>query len=161
MFFFISSWSIQGKCDKYTSYSSETGITKTNQSTLHILTNTNKQQNLNQTQPRSIPELMLAIRYFAIEREWSQFHTPRNLTLAMLGEAGELGELFQYLGDYHSESECGEFEYQMDAGVGSGLKGSGWSDELVDKVQQEVADVAIYCLRLADVVGIHCSEMDY
>ena len=36
---------------------------------------------------------------FALEREWDQFHTPRNLALAMVGEVGELCEIFQWKGE--------------------------------------------------------------
>jgi len=68
-----------------------------------------------------------------VEREWVQYHTPRNLLLALTGELGELAELFQWKGD-------GD-----DAGV---------SVKEHDKVSQELADVTIYLCRLADVCGI-------
>jgi len=43
----------------------------------------------------SLEELRLALRGFAAERDWDQFHTPRNLALAMVGEVGELCECFR------------------------------------------------------------------
>ena len=57
----------------------------------------------------------------------------------MMGEVGELAELFQWKGD-------GE------GGAPSGLVG--WSEEDVDHVSQELADVSIYLMRLADVCGV-------
>jgi len=60
---------------------------------------------------------------------------------------GELSELFQWRGDYsdNSKSPNGKFNSAL----------SGWSDESVDHLQQEIADVAIYLLRLADVCCIN------
>ena len=85
---------------------------------------------------------MKKIREFAIERNWSRYHTPRNICLAMLGEAGECAELFQWMGD------------DVKVEKGHGLVSYGWKEEDIDHVQQELADVSIYALRLADVVGI-------
>lgn len=139
------------KCDKYTAYSSETGVTKTNQSTLD--------QEEECIEIKSIPDLSIAIRNFALDRNWSKFHTPRNITLAMMGEVGELAELFQWNGDIvgrkfmKEEGEELQELLQNDIQI-YGLKIDGWDDEKIDKVQQEIADVAIYCLRLADVVGV-------
>lgn len=73
---------------------------------------------------------------FVEERSWSQYHTPRNLCLALIGELGELCELFQWKGD-------------SDGGSPFGL--SGWTEDEIDKVGQELADVSIYLLRLASV----------
>jgi len=70
------------------------------------------------------------LRRFAAERGWERFHTPRNLVLALTGEVGELAELFQWVGD--------------------GDTGLPESDRLAD----EIADVFIYLLRLADVVNV-------
>jgi dCTP diphosphatase len=62
----------------------------------------------------------------------------------MMGEVGEMAELFQWRGD-------GNPTEQND----KGLLGCGWKEEDIDHAGQELADVAIYCLRLADVIGIH------
>jgi NTP pyrophosphatase (non-canonical NTP hydrolase) len=76
----------------------------------------------------------------------------------MMGEVGELAELFQWNGDSmiqklvkgeEEPQESSENDIEM-----YGLKLDGWDDDKIDKVQQEIADVAIYCLRLADVVGV-------
>jgi len=143
----------KGKSGKYTEYSSHTGITKENQSTLNISIQTHnmslqedkKQKSADKTWIDSsldtVPAVTRFIRQFSMDREWGKFHSPRNITLAMMGEMGELAELFQWIGD------------KEDTDGREGL--FGWEKESVDKVQQELADVAIYCLRLADVVGIH------
>jgi len=87
----------------------------------------------------SIPELTRRIERFAIERDWEKYHRPRNLMLALLGELGELAELFQFRSDY----DCG-----------GSTTASTISLETLDKTGQELADVTIYLLRLADVCGV-------
>jgi dCTP diphosphatase len=47
----------------------------------------------------TLEELRQRLARFAAEREWEQYHTPRNLMLALTGEVGELAELFQWRGD--------------------------------------------------------------
>jgi dCTP diphosphatase len=78
-----------------------------------------------------VGRLTVAIREFATERQWSVYHRPRNLVLALMGELGELAELVQWNGD----------------------RAESLTDEQLDKLSQELADVAIYLLRLADVCG--------
>ncbi|KAI4900866.1 hypothetical protein NFI96_003410 [Prochilodus magdalenae] len=68
---------------------------------------------------------------FTDERNWSQFHQPRNLLLALVGEVGELAELFQWRGE-----------------VAEGLPD--WSDADREKVSQELSDVCIYLVELAE-----------
>ena len=77
------------------------------------------------------------IRHFANARLWNRFHTPRNIALALLGEVGELAELFQWKGD------VGEIEL---------------TENEVDKIGQEIADVSIYLMRLVDVCHIRLGE---
>jgi NTP pyrophosphatase (non-canonical NTP hydrolase) len=152
----------KGKSGKYTEYSDETGITETNQSMLDIeipedieLNDSTERQEVGMS-PRSVvaapdvdvdsstvPGIAKLIREFAMERNWSKYHTPRNIVLAMMGEVGELAELFQWRGDNNCETGGNESEGGLD-----------WEEKDVDHLEQEVADVAIYCLRLADVVGI-------
>ena len=83
----------------------------------------------------NLADLTAAVRAFAVERDWEQFHTPRNLTLAIGGEVGELMELFQWKHD----AEASAF-VATTAGR--------------EAVAGEVADVLIYVLRLADVCEI-------
>jgi len=75
------------------------------------------------------------LRDFAAERDWEKFHTPKNLAMALAGEAGELLAEFQWLTPAESERR-------------------GLSAEQVTAIAMEVADVQIDLLRLADVLGL-------
>jgi dCTP diphosphatase len=79
--------------------------------------------------------LQLQLRRFAEERDWEQFHTPKNLVMALAGEAGELLDLFQWKTDEQSEA-------------------SALSKSELDEVSMEMADVAMYLVRLADKLEI-------
>lgn len=74
-----------------------------------------------------------AIRKFARARDWEQFHTPKNLVMALSVETAELMEHFQWLTGAQSQ--------QLDA-------------QTKAEVAQEIADVLIYLTRLADVLEI-------
>jgi dCTP diphosphatase len=78
-------------------------------------------------------ELQQALRRFAAEREWERFHSPKNLAMALAGEAGELLEHFQWL----TETES----YALDA-AGK------------EAVSEELADVFLYLIRLADRLSV-------
>lgn len=138
---------MQGKTDKYTEYSKVTGITREKgQSTLNVLkdgkvciSDEKNEQNKSTANHRSnitfdkhIPNLMTTIREFAIERQWEEYHKPRNLMLALVGEVGELAEPFLWKND--GMQHLTELE--------------------LDEIGQEVADVTIYLIRLADVSNI-------
>ena len=84
---------------------------------------------MSQTPLESIQQLRDALRAFAAERDWDQFHSPKNLSMALTVEAGELQEHFQWLSEEASSALSGE--------------------ELA-AVGAEVADVFIYLVRLAD-----------
>ena len=83
----------------------------------------------------SIESLTAQLRDFAQDRDWEQFHSPKNLTMALSGEAGELLSLFQWL----REEQLGE-----------------WFNEPPNRtaVEHEMADVFGYLLRLADVLDV-------
>ena len=83
--------------------------------------------------PASIEELQARLRAFARARDWGQFHTPKNLAMALVAEAGELVEQFQWLTEKQSA--------ELDA-------------EKLAAVRHELADVLIYLARLADVLGV-------
>jgi NTP pyrophosphatase (non-canonical NTP hydrolase) len=86
-------------------------------------------------------ELIAAeIRSFADARNWEQFHTPKNLSMAVAGEAGELVAEFQWLTAEQSTR-------------------ASMSPEKLKDVELEIADVAIYLIRLADVLGIDVAEV--
>jgi NTP pyrophosphatase (non-canonical NTP hydrolase) len=82
-----------------------------------------------------IEALKAEIRAFADARDWEQFHTPKNLSMAVAGEAGELVAEFQWL--TAKESERSEL-----------------SPEKFSDIELEMADVAIYLLRLSDVLNV-------
>jgi NTP pyrophosphatase (non-canonical NTP hydrolase) len=82
-----------------------------------------------------IEEFQDLIRAFADKRNWGKFHTPKNLSMAVAGEAGELVAEFQWLTE--AEAKLGTLT----------------PEKLVD-IEMEIADVAIYLLRLADVLEI-------
>ncbi len=87
-----------------------------------------------------IQHLALEIKKFADARDWEQFHTPKNLSMAVAGEAGELVAEFQWLTAEQSMR-------------------SSMTQEKLSDVELEIADVAIYLIRLADVLGIDISNV--
>lgn len=93
----------------------------------------------------ALPQLAHTIRVFSEAREWSKFHTPRNIILALLGEVGELAELLQWKSD-----DCHEDD---DKNSGNSFLQKLTTKEL-DKLSQELADVSIYLLRLATVTDV-------
>jgi len=80
-----------------------------------------------------LPSLRDALRDFARKRDWQPFHTPKNLAMAMIVEAAELVEHFQWLTPDQSLALA--------------------PDKLLE-VRDEVADTLIYLVELADVLGI-------
>jgi dCTP diphosphatase len=83
--------------------------------------------------------LILTLRTFAAERDWDQFHTPKNLAIALSVEAAELLEPFQWLTPEQSRSITGDHERAA-------------------QVAEELADVLIYLVRLADVLNVDLNE---
>jgi NTP pyrophosphatase (non-canonical NTP hydrolase) len=83
----------------------------------------------------SIAELTQRVRIFAQERDWEQFHTPKNLAMALAGEVGELLAELQWLTPEQSVAVMDD-------------------EELGPRVRAEIGDVAIYLVRLADVLCI-------
>ena len=81
----------------------------------------------------TIENLRDELRTFAEARDWDQFHSPKNLAMALSVEAGELCEIFQWLTEEQSRS---------------------LSPEKQAAVSAELADVLLYAIRLADKLGI-------
>ena len=77
---------------------------------------------------------------FTAERQWEQFHDPKSLILALVGEVGELSELFQWLPAEHAAALAAD-------------------EPLRTRVGEEMADVLLYLVRLADVVGIDLADV--
>ncbi|PGH44967.1 nucleotide pyrophosphohydrolase [Micromonospora sp. WMMA1996] len=84
-------------------------------------------------------DLTAQVREFAEERDWQQFHTPKNLVMALAGEVGELVAEFQWLTPEQANAVMGDPEAEA-------------------RVRAEVGDVMIYLTRLADVLGIDLRE---
>uniref|UniRef100_K3X2S4 dCTP pyrophosphatase 1 n=1 Tax=Globisporangium ultimum (strain ATCC 200006 / CBS 805.95 / DAOM BR144) TaxID=431595 RepID=K3X2S4_GLOUD len=74
------------------------------------------------------------LAHFADQRDWNQFHTPRNLLLAMTGEVGELCEIFQWKNENKPIEE--------------------WTPEEKTHLGEELSDVLIYLVRLADKCSV-------
>lgn len=83
----------------------------------------------------AIEDLQRQYREFVAERDWEQFHNPKNLVMALAGEAGELTEIFQWL----TEAESAAVMADETSAV---------------QVRDELADVFAYLVRLADVLGV-------
>lgn len=82
---------------------------------------------------QELQDLKDRLRAFARARDWEQFHSPKNLAMALVAEAGELVECFQWLTEEQSAS---------------------LPDKPMEAVRQELADVFIYLLRLSDRLGV-------
>ncbi len=82
-------------------------------------------------------DLKLRIRQFALDRDWPRYHTPKNQAMAMIVEAAELVEQFQWLTPEESNA---------------------LSVQKHEAVRQEIADVLIYLTRLADILDIDLLE---
>jgi len=78
-----------------------------------------------------------ALRTFAAERDWDQFHSPKNLASALAVEAAELLEPFQWLTEEQSRN---------------------LSEKQLAAVKDELADVQIYLIRLADKLNVDLLE---
>lgn len=83
----------------------------------------------------NLEEIRLRLAEFARERNWDQFHTPKNLSMALAAEAAELLEIFQWLTEEQSKAVV---EDQKEMAL----------------VRQEIADVMIYLVRLSDKLGV-------
>jgi len=84
-----------------------------------------------------VEDLQRRLRGFAAERDWDQFHAPKNLAMALAVEVGELMEHFQWLSGEQSQS---------------------LPPEKVAEVADEIADVQIYLARLADRLGVSIGD---
>jgi NTP pyrophosphatase (non-canonical NTP hydrolase) len=81
----------------------------------------------------TLSELQTELKQFARERDWEQFHAPKNLSMALMVEAAELAEHFQWLSEKQSQS---------------------LSADKKQLVAFEMADVMIYLLRLATELDV-------
>ena len=82
-----------------------------------------------------VTALEMALQRFADERDWQQYHSPKNLTMALTGEVEELAELFQWLTEEQSRTVAQESKTGR-------------------AVRDELADVLPYLVRLSSVLGV-------
>ncbi len=83
----------------------------------------------------NLNDIQQTLRKFAEERNWDQFHSPKNLSMALAAEAAELLEIFQWLTEDQSKDIVN-------------------SEKEIAQVKEEIADVLIYLVRLADKLNI-------
>lgn len=84
-----------------------------------------------------LKQLQKYLREFAAKRDWDQFHSPKNLTMALSVEASELVECFQWLTEEQSQN---------------------LSEQQLAAVVDEIADIQIYLARLSDKLGVDIGE---
>ena len=85
------------------------------------------------TKATELEALRDALREFAAARDWDQFHSPKNLAMALSVESAELVEIFQWL----TEAQSHDLPTEARAAAG-----------------EEIADVLLYLVRIADKLGI-------
>ena len=84
---------------------------------------------------RTLADLKEKVGAFVNEKDWEQFHSPKNLSMAITIEAAELMEFFQWVTLEESRSLCS-------------------APETAERVRDEIADIVIYCLSLCNVLGV-------
>jgi NTP pyrophosphatase (non-canonical NTP hydrolase) len=85
----------------------------------------------------SLETLKIKLRKFAKDREWEQFHSPKNLAMALTVETAELLEKFQWLTEEQS--------FQL-------------SEKKKKEVEEEIGDILIYLVRIADQLNVNLLE---
>src|SRR3990167_9813357 len=76
---------------------------------------------------------------FATARDWNKFHNPKNLSMALACEAGELLEIFQWMSDLEVTHACNELSTK-------------------EKTSHELADIMLYLIRIASLMNINIAE---
>ena len=90
-------------------------------------------KNMSLPKNKELRELVQTLRRFAAKRDWDQFHSPKNLSIALSVEAAELMEHFQWLTEPQSAKV---------------------KDRKLEAIEEEIGDVLLYLLRLSDKLGI-------
>jgi dCTP diphosphatase len=86
-----------------------------------------------------ISRLEVVLQKFAEDRDWIQYHSPKNLAMALTGEVGELVEIFQWLTEEQSREAARDPRTE-------------------DAVRDELADVLLFLVRLSSVLGVDLNE---
>jgi NTP pyrophosphatase (non-canonical NTP hydrolase) len=87
----------------------------------------------------NIDRIKKAIARFIEERDWEQFHSPKNLSMSITIEAAELMELFQWM---TVEEACSKSD----------------EPELRQRIEEEIADIVIYAISLCNTLGVDLSS---
>lgn len=87
-----------------------------------------------------IKRLQQDLQEFADERDWNQFHSPKNLSMALIAEAAELVEHFQWISEVESTQ---------------------LSKVKLGEVGEELADILLYLVRLSDRLGVDLEAVAY
>ena len=82
---------------------------------------------------KELEDIKLRLREFAKERDWDQFHSPKNFSMALIVECAELVEHFQWLTDEQSKN---------------------LPADTLEEVSLEMADIMIYLIRIADKLDV-------
>jgi len=86
-----------------------------------------------------VEDLIDKLRTFSKERDWDQFHSPKNLIMALSSEVGELSDIFQWMSEEQSKlNNIDPKSYEL--------------------AKEELADIFLYLLRLSDKLGIDLKE---
>ena len=84
--------------------------------------------------------LQSLIMQFAIDRDWLQFHTPKNLSMAISAETAELMEHFLWISDWEQAEQS-------------------YPPEKIQKIREELADVLILCFQMANILQLDIQEI--
>jgi dCTP diphosphatase len=87
-----------------------------------------------------VENIKFKLRKFAKDRDWDQFHSPKNLSMALSSEVGELLDLLQWKSEKNSELDK-------------------LSEKELEYIQEELADIFLYLIRIADKLDVDLIEV--
>jgi len=93
------------------------------------------------SQEIDLERVLKTIKHFSAERDWDQFHSVKNLAMALSVECSELVEIYQWMSEENSNDETNE--------------------SVTTRAQNEIADIFIYLLRIADKLDINLEKAIY
>lgn len=85
-------------------------------------------------------KIKFKLREFTKERDWDQFHSPKNLSMALSSEVGELLDLLQWKSEKNSEVDK-------------------LSEKELEHIKEELADIFLYLIRIADKLDVNLIEV--
>jgi len=97
------------------------------------------QPNIISDRETTILQLRARVQKFVDDRDWQKYHEPKNLAMSIAIEASELMELFQWVEETETDTITGK-------------------REKLSRMEEELADIMVYCLSLANVVNIDISR---